>query len=111
MRLSRPFPWLVSGFRARIGREVRKGCALPQVTGLALARLKTVKVFEFMLLTSVTAGFEPALTAPEGIAVHRFDLVLCARRGPVGRVWGAENAGVAARRAAASVCILCAWRG
>jgi len=40
------------------------------------------------------AGFEPALTAPEGDAVHRPDLALCAERGAVGRVWGARNVGL-----------------
>ena len=37
------------------------------------------------------AGFEPALTAPEVVAVHRFGLALCAKRGTLGRVWGAEH--------------------
>jgi len=40
------------GIRARIGHQVWDGFTLPQVTGLALARLKIVKVFEFMPLAS-----------------------------------------------------------
>jgi hypothetical protein len=38
--------------RARIGRKAWNASALPQVTGLAALRLKIVRVFEFMPLTS-----------------------------------------------------------
>jgi hypothetical protein len=41
-----------SGIRARIGHRVWGGSTLPQVTGLALDRLKIVRVVEFMPLTS-----------------------------------------------------------
>ena len=37
------------GIRARIGHQIWDSSALPQVTGLAPAQLKIVKVFEFML--------------------------------------------------------------
>ena len=40
------------------------------------------------------AGFEPALTAPEGVAVYCSDLALCTERGAVGRIWGARNVGL-----------------
>jgi hypothetical protein len=40
------------GIRARIGHQIWDSSALPQVTGLALAQVKIVKVFEFMPLTS-----------------------------------------------------------
>jgi hypothetical protein len=36
----------------RIGHTILDGSELPQVTGLALNRLKIVRVFEFMSLTS-----------------------------------------------------------
>ncbi len=52
---------------ARIGYQVWDSSALPQVTGLASTWLKIVKVFGFMPLSSAPAGFEPALTAPEGL--------------------------------------------
>jgi len=39
-----------SGIRTRIGRKLCGGSALSQVTGLALIRLKIVRVFEFMPL-------------------------------------------------------------
>ena len=44
------------------------------------------------------AGFEPALTAPEGVAVYRTGLALCAKTGAVGRVSGAGTRAGAGRR-------------
>ena len=48
---------------------VRNASALTQVRRLALNRSKIVKVFELILLPVPPAGFEPALTAPERIAL------------------------------------------
>ena len=44
--------WPVSAFRARIGRKVRKGRALPQVRSSGLGSGKIAQEFEFMPLTS-----------------------------------------------------------
>jgi hypothetical protein len=59
--------------RARIGHQIWDSSTSPQVTGLVPNRAKIVRVFEFMSLTSAPAGFEPALTAPERVAVHAPD--------------------------------------
>ena len=56
------------------------GYKLLQVTGLTFNRIKIVRVFEFIPLTSAPAGFEPALTAPESVAVCGPDQRKHARR-------------------------------
>ena len=69
MVLSRHFAGPAFRYRARIGRKIRNTSAFPQVTGMALKPLKIVKVFELCLLPVPPAGFEPALTAPEAVAL------------------------------------------
>ena len=70
--------------------------AFVQVTGLLYFWQAREVLFEFMPLNCAPgsvppAGFEPALTAPEAVAVHRSDLAFYAQRGALGGVWGAET--------------------
>jgi hypothetical protein len=82
-----PVSW---GFR-RLGtllpgvdrRGIGNASASAQVTGSEPCRVKIVKAFEFMLLTSAPGRIRPALVAPERVAVQAPDLRKHARRCPV----------------------------
>jgi hypothetical protein len=79
------------GFGARMGSS--QGCTIAELrVNQVCPRPSLLEVkFELWLLTVSPAGFEPTLTAPEGIAVYHSDLALCVTQGTLGRVWGAER--------------------
>jgi hypothetical protein len=72
-----PLSWAFRGWGPASGGgsggTVRNASALPQVRRLALNRSKIVKAFELILLPAPPAGFEPARTAPERVAVQAPD--------------------------------------
>jgi hypothetical protein len=69
--------------RAWIRRGIGNASASAQVTGSGPCRVKIVKEFEFVLLTSAPGRIRPALAAPERVAVQAPDLRKHARRCPV----------------------------
>ena len=71
------------GFRARIGHKARNAFAFPQVAGLRLSVAEIVRAFELCLWPAPPAGFEPAHTAPEGVAAYGADLGKHAPEGDV----------------------------
>ena len=77
----------------RMGGE--HGCAVAklQVSEVSSGQQGPEVMFEFMPLPVPPVGFEPTLTAPEGVAVYPSDLALRAESAVLGRVWVEGNGG------------------